>query len=50
MGDFMSLTPEKPFPFSLVFELLKQPEVSWSQIRRIQHMIHGSDAFSCLKW
>jgi hypothetical protein len=41
----MSSAFEKRFPFRALFEFWIQPEVSWSQVRRVRRMIHGGDAF-----
>jgi hypothetical protein len=46
-GDLISSKSEKLFAFNTPFEFWKQPEVSWSQVRRIRRMVHGRDAFSC---
>jgi hypothetical protein len=33
----------------LTLEFWKQPEVSWSQVKKMQQMIRGGDAFSYQK-
>jgi hypothetical protein len=43
--DLMSSRSEKLFPFSTLFEFWKQPEVSWSEVRRVRRMIHGKESF-----
>jgi hypothetical protein len=48
VADLIYPTSERRFPYSALFEIWKEQEVSWSQvIRALRVMTHGRNIFSC---